>query len=68
LPEVAGQAAVLVDPYDIKDIANGLTVVIDDQALRQELVKKGLARAKKFSWDKVAYETYQVYQQVVQGK
>lgn len=68
LPETTGDAAVLVDPYDINDIANGLTVAIEDGDLREKLIEKGLKQAKKFSWEKVAHETYKVYQEVVEKK
>jgi len=65
LPEVAGKAAIMVDPNDINDIANGLTVAIEDENLREDLIQRGLEQAKKFSWEKVANETYKVYQKVV---
>lgn len=68
LPEIADKAAVFVDPYDINDIANGLTVATEDKDLREDLIKKGLKQAKKFSWKKVANETYKVYQKVVKKK
>jgi len=51
LPEVAGNAAVLVDPYDPAAIADGIYNVLTDAALRQELRRKGLARAHEFSWE-----------------
>jgi len=65
LEEVAGQAAILIDPYDIKDIANGLTIALEDESLREDLIQKGLKQAQKYSWEKTAHETYQVYQKVV---
>ena len=68
LSEIAGKAAVFIDPYDINDIANGLTVAIDDEDLREDLIERGLEQAKKFSWEKVANETYKVYQKVVERK
>lgn len=49
----------------MSDIANGLTVAIEDKDLRETLIQKGQAQAKKFSWEKVANETYKVYQKVV---
>jgi glycosyltransferase involved in cell wall biosynthesis len=51
LPEVAGGAAVLVDPYDPASIADGLTRVLGDPALRQDLGARGIARAQAFSWE-----------------
>src|ERR1700688_1715561 len=50
LPEVAGDAAVLVDPYSPQAIAGGIERVLTDERLRQDLRARGLARAKQFSW------------------
>jgi glycosyltransferase involved in cell wall biosynthesis len=52
LPEVVGDAAILVDPYSVEDIANGICQVLDDERLRGRLVESGLARAGAFSWDR----------------
>jgi glycosyltransferase involved in cell wall biosynthesis len=52
LPEVAGDAAVLVDPEDISEIANGLIRLLTDNNLRQLLIEKGYKQAEKFSWDR----------------
>ena len=60
LPEVAGDAAHLVDPYDIESIAAGIAQVASDNVLRSELTRKGLARAGQFDWDKTAKVTWQV--------
>src|SRR5438477_9692014 len=51
LPEVAGDAAVLVDPYDPHAIAEGIHRVLTDETLRRTLRTKGLARARQFSWE-----------------
>ena len=51
LPEVAGGAALLVDPTSVEQIADAMQQVISNAALRQELKKKGLARAAQFSWE-----------------
>ena len=64
LPEVVGDAAVLVDPYDALDIKEGIKRVLTDPALRAELVRKGLARAREFSWEDSVRRTRQVYQEV----
>jgi glycosyltransferase involved in cell wall biosynthesis len=50
LPEVVGDAAVLVDPYSVEDIARGLTQVLTDEALRTRLIARGLERVLQFSW------------------
>ena len=54
LPEVAGDAAYLVSPTDLGDIVRGMKTLAGDAALRSELSRKGLERAKTFSWEKTA--------------
>ncbi|AFH39309.1 glycosyltransferase [Thermus thermophilus JL-18] len=66
LPEVVGDAAVLVDPYDVESIAWGVRRVVEDSSLRKELRRKGLKRAKQFSWDKTAELTWKVLQEAAQ--
>ena len=61
LPEVAGDAAVLIDPYDPEALAHSLERVIHDSALRDRLVDAGTERAKLFSWKKTASETLEVF-------
>src|SRR5438445_1886232 len=51
LPEVAGDAAILVDPYDPAAIADGIYRVLNDERLRRDLRRKGLDRARQFSWE-----------------
>jgi glycosyltransferase involved in cell wall biosynthesis len=51
MPEVCGDAALYVDPYDVEDIANKITMMINDKELRQRLIKAGYERAKIFSMD-----------------
>ena len=65
LPEICGKAALMVDPYDINDIAEKIWEVISDKEIKDKLVRRGPAQAKQFSWEKTAYETYKVYQKVV---
>jgi glycosyltransferase involved in cell wall biosynthesis len=52
LPEVVDEAALLVDPYQVDDIALGISRVLDDDGLRGRLIEKGLARARSFSWER----------------
>ncbi|NES85213.1 MAG: glycosyltransferase family 4 protein [Moorea sp. SIO2B7] len=61
LPEVAGDAAILVDPNDYGQIADAILKVITDIQFRQEFIQKGKERAKLFSWDKTARETIKAY-------
>jgi glycosyltransferase involved in cell wall biosynthesis len=64
LPEVAGDAALLVDPDNVEELADAILQIIDDSQLRDGLVKKGKDRAKLFCWERTARETLQVYQSV----
>jgi glycosyltransferase involved in cell wall biosynthesis len=63
IPEVVGHAAILVDPYDIASIANGIDKVLTNEELRKVLKTRGLERAKQFSWKKTAKKTLSVYKQ-----
>lgn len=60
LPEVVGDAGVLVDPLDVEAIADGIRRLVQDSDLRAELRQKGLLRAKEFSWDETAHKTRKV--------
>lgn len=66
LPEVAGDAAILVNPESIDDIKAGIEKIVLDQALRKELVVKGLDRAKLFSWDDVAARVQAIINEVTE--
>ena len=65
LPEVAGDAGVLVDPDDIEHLAAAMAKVLSEPDLRRELRDHGLIRASRFSWDRTARETIAVYRRVV---
>jgi glycosyltransferase involved in cell wall biosynthesis len=60
LPEVAGDAALLVDPLSETGIAEGLEKLWNDEVLRQKLVEKGRIQREKFSWDAAAERVYQI--------
>jgi glycosyltransferase involved in cell wall biosynthesis len=60
LPEVAGNAALLVDPHDVEAIASAMRRLITDDALRNELARRGLENVQRFSWEKCARETLAV--------
>jgi glycosyltransferase involved in cell wall biosynthesis len=64
LPEVTGDAALLVDPYDPQSIADAIRRVITDQALSQDLRRKGLARARQFSWETSVRRIRDIYRDV----
>jgi glycosyltransferase involved in cell wall biosynthesis len=63
LPEVAGDAALLVDPHDVDAIAAAMHRLATDAALRQDLIRKGLENVKRFSWEKCARETLAVLEE-----
>ena len=65
LPEVAGDAALLVDPYDTASIADGIRRAVSDEPLRQMLIARGRERAGQFSWAKSAAATLAVYRHVL---
>lgn len=65
LPEVVGDAGLLVDPFDEKALASAIARVIENSDLAAELSVKGLQRARDFSWRKTARLTLAVYEQVV---
>src|SRR5262249_11415302 len=67
LPEVAGDAAVLVNPYDPQAIADGVSAVLTDERLRRELRHKGLIRARQFSWETSVRRVREIYHEVAQG-
>jgi glycosyltransferase involved in cell wall biosynthesis len=67
LPEVAGQAALTIDPRRPQELAQALQRVLEDAALRAELKGKGLAQAARFSWERAARETLRVYESVCQA-
>jgi len=64
LPEVVGDAGILKNPDDIEGLANAVYEVLTNGGLREEMIKKGFERAKKFSWEKTARETIKVYDEV----
>lgn len=54
LPEVAGDAAVYCDPFNVDDIARAMRTLVDDGALRERLIAAGLQRAQRYTWDRTA--------------
>lgn len=63
LPEIAGDAALLVDPENVDDIAAAMLRLSQDENLRQELIAKGYENVKRFSWEKAARETLAVLEE-----
>ncbi len=66
VPEVAGDAALLVDPHDTKNLSQAIYAVLTDPALAADLSARGLSRAAAFSWQKTAAETVRVYRNILQ--
>jgi glycosyltransferase involved in cell wall biosynthesis len=64
LPEVTGDAAVLVDPHDVRSIEHGIRRVLADPALAAEMRRQGLLRAREFSWERSVRRTLEVYRKV----
>jgi glycosyltransferase involved in cell wall biosynthesis len=61
LPEVVGDAAFLVDPFNVDEIAHAMEQVLKDSSLRSQLRAKGLERSKLFDWQDTARKTVAVY-------
>ncbi len=64
LPEVVGDAGIMINPYDVDGLAKAMYDVLTNDGLKEDMRKKGLERAKLFSWDKAARETLKVYEEV----
>ncbi len=67
LPEVVGDAAVLVNPENVFDIARGIREVLVNEVLRGSLVRKGFEQVRRFSWESTGREVLEVYQEVGAG-
>jgi glycosyltransferase involved in cell wall biosynthesis len=67
LPEVVGDAGLLVDPADVDGWTLALARLLEDAALREELSQRGLRRAAEFSWSRAAGGTWQVLDAVIEG-
>jgi glycosyltransferase involved in cell wall biosynthesis len=67
LPEVVGEAGLLIDPDDAEDIAQAIARVLADESLRARMREDGLAQAARFSWERTARETLDVYRQMLEA-
>jgi len=65
MPEVVGDAALLVDPSDDASIAEGLRRLTTDPALREDLILKGMARSRQFTWENAVQQTWDAYQELL---
>lgn len=68
LPEVAGDAGVLVDPFDVDSIAKGLSTLLSDDEYRDRLASKATLNAKRFSWKHAAHEMWTVFQEAAEAR
>ncbi len=65
MPEVAGDAALLVDPYRVDDIADALARLAADEALREDFIARGKVRVRGFTWESAVAQTWSVYQELL---
>lgn len=66
MPEVAGNAAILVNPYSVSEIKNSILKIIENDDLREGLIQKGLENAKRFRADAIAEEYCKLYKEILQ--
>jgi glycosyltransferase involved in cell wall biosynthesis len=64
LPEVAGDAGILVNPHNIEEIALAIKEILSDEQLRDNLRMKGLQRAQNFTWEKTALQVWHVLSKI----
>jgi len=64
IPEVVGDAGILINPKDIEELSDAITRTLNNGDLKRQLISRGLQQAKKFSWEKTAKETLEVYNMV----
>jgi glycosyltransferase involved in cell wall biosynthesis len=67
LPEIVGDAALLIDPRNTHELAQAILRVLENEQLREELRQKGYARAQLFTWPKSASKMLSVYQRLYNG-
>lgn len=67
MPEVGGKAALYIDPEDVDQIKDKIKEVLHDKRLTQEMIKEGIKQASKFSWEKCAEQTINVYRKVLRA-
>jgi glycosyltransferase involved in cell wall biosynthesis len=64
MPEVAGEAALLVNPENDDELAEAMVRILRDTPLRESLRARGFDRAKQFTWERAARQTVEVYKEV----
>lgn len=68
MPEIAGDAAMFFDPYSVDDVAKKIIMFLGNEGMRDEFIKKGRERAKKFTWKNSAQETLSILEEVAGKK
>ena len=68
MTEIASGYARMIDPVDVGGIAAAITDIVEDSALRAELIQKGLAKARDYSWEETASRTVDVFKEVLAGR
>jgi len=68
LPEVVGEAAVIVNPENVFDIARGMRDVLLNAELRSDLIQRGLLQTRQFSWERTARQVLETYEEITAGK
>jgi glycosyltransferase involved in cell wall biosynthesis len=67
LPEVAGNAALMVKPGDVEELTQALRQVLNDPLLHRQMSERGLEQARQFTWERAARATLAVYQNAVRS-
>jgi glycosyltransferase involved in cell wall biosynthesis len=67
MPEVAGDAALQVDPLNVDELAYALSRLATDESLREDLIARGRSRALRFTWDSAVAQTWAVYEKLIAG-
>jgi glycosyltransferase involved in cell wall biosynthesis len=65
LPEVVGNAGILVDPLNIDEMAEGILRIINDKSLKEDLIRKGIERVKMFSWENTAKQILDIFEETL---
>ena len=64
LPEIAGDAAILLNPEDVEKLSNNISLVCNNKKIREQMITKGLQRAKTFTWKRAADLTFDLYKNI----
>ena len=64
IPEIVGDAAILMDPYDVDDLCEKMYLVLTNKELKDSLISKGLSRSSELSWEKTAKQTLDAYSSI----